>query len=233
MAIPSENQEVLSVYRPKRGKILSVFKVNPSASRVDILAVLRNAVFFIATYLYFTGWVYVYYFLRDFGIALSSVNTPVYYFFVYSYGVMESNFFWLLLIVVGVIVSLMLCRKYKLENMRNWLVVLILAAIFPISFYAAVRTAHKQALALRRGIAKSISFTLRKDVSENYPEEFLEANSNGDLKVVFQTEDRFYVLSQPITEDQVLPIAYTFTIFKSDVQAVTVELTDSPLKEDR
>lgn len=199
----------------------------------DYLKVLRNLIFFIAIYLYFTGWVYIYYYLDNFGISLSSLDTPLYFFFVYSYTVISDGKMWLGAVTAVAVVVLFLLQRYKRELVKKFVLTLLLAGLFPLSFYLAKSSGRRQAVLMRMGSAKPVRFVLKKDAQESYPEDFKLANEAESLKLIFQTEDRFYALQQDLGEAQVqsLPIGSTFVLFKGDVQTVRIDLIDMPPKE--
>lgn len=132
----------------------------------DILAILRNMVFFVAVHLYFTGWIYNFYLYQHFGINLSSLDIPFYYFFVYAFTVIYLNVRWFTVIALGLIVMVVLVERYK--PLKKWVVPLILVALFPVTFYVAKNSAQSQSLEIRRGkgITRTIVFIL-KDKGES------------------------------------------------------------------
>ena len=191
----------------------------------DLPSILRNLVFFIAVYLYFIGWIYEFYYYRNFGIPLSALDIPVYYFFIFSYSAVEFKIIWYV-ILIGILILLVFIPR---DAIRKWAIVFYMIILFPLSFYLAKSASDQYALKVRRGSAKTISFVLKGDASNRYPPEFLSANERGDLRFLTQTKDRFYVFLQPIDPDQpVLPVASSYIVPERDVSLVTIELPDLP-----
>ncbi len=44
----------------------------------------------ITSWLYFTGWMYLYYYLRSFGFSIFEVDVPFHYFFIYAFAVLDT-----------------------------------------------------------------------------------------------------------------------------------------------
>lgn len=45
--------------------------------------------FFVVALLYFTGWMYLYYYLEDFGFSIFEANIPLQFVLVYSFAVLD------------------------------------------------------------------------------------------------------------------------------------------------
>src|SRR3990172_3488360 len=187
----------------------------------DLFSIIRNLVLLIAIYCYFIGWLYAYYLFYAFGISLNAVDIPFYYFFMYSYSVLANPLKMLVLIIVAI---LLLVAYFHLPSWINRLAIpVVLAASFLLAFYAAHHEASQEAWRKRRGYAKTISFVFTKNARSVYPNTLLRANSNGRLRLLTQTRDRYFVFYQPSGESPELPYGFSYDIQASHVLLATVE----------
>jgi hypothetical protein len=218
-----------------------------SVEKSDSLTILRNLIFFVAIYLYFIGWTYSYYLYSHFGVSLYSLDIPFYYFFIYSYSVVFSNSWWFVVAVGGFLITLFILRQR--EELRRLAVVLFLLVFFPLSFELSRNTAFESALLLRKGYGQTIKLAFketvketlkagqekpesveRQSISKNYPPEIVGANDTGELRLLTQTKDKFFVLFQPPPEREggELPMCYTYVIAAADVSLTTIEAQNTP-----
>lgn len=58
---------------------------------------------FLTSLLYFTGWMYLYYYLADFGFSIFEVSIPLHYIIVYSFAVLDDYFSTAIHIVVALL----------------------------------------------------------------------------------------------------------------------------------
>lgn len=167
------------------------------------------------------GWTYAFYLFNHFGISLNSVDIPFYYFFVYSYSVISD-----ISAIIAVVVTLIVIPLVTFAPMylKKWALTLILIVLFPIFFGIAKEKASTDALYIRMGYAKKVIFVFKKDTIKFYPKEFLNANNQGNLKILTQTNDRFYVIYQPQGEGKAIPCGYTYDISRSDILLAKIEI---------
>lgn len=139
---------------------------------------LKEIAFFIAIYLYFIGFTYVYYYYEEFGISLRALETPVYFFFVFSYNVLQNlpSVRWSDVVltptirveVLALYLLLLVSMTVGWRRFRRVLVILLLTALFP--FFAAVAslTAKVEARKTRSGSqgVKEITFLLKTDSAD-------------------------------------------------------------------
>jgi len=218
-----------------------------SEAKNDLLAILRNVIFFVAIYLYFIGWTYAYYLYSHFGVSLYSLDIPVYYFFIYSYAVIYSHKWWVMLLLGGFFIIVIALRSRK--ELRKLVAISFLLVFFPVSFGIAKTTAFESALLLRKGYGQTINLVFREAQKEtlkgnsesntapeiekqsnikNYPEVIIKANEEGELRLLTQTKDKFYVLYQPKEENGELPMCYTYVISATDISLATIEAQNTP-----
>jgi hypothetical protein len=221
------------------------------AINVSTLSVLKDLVLPVAVYLYFTGFLYTYYFYSGLGIPLNSVEIPFYYFFIYSYNVIAAELTTSLLLLFSALLTILVIRTRKHPDIGLFLV---LSALFPILTVLSRDAATTQIGLLRTGrnlqtiqlILKDVSirddellkndgsirdeeFLKAKANAEQERREFLIANANDGLKLVVETTDRLYVLRQPFDErNPEIPVGSLYGISKSDVLVANVSLLNIP-----
>jgi hypothetical protein len=196
----------------------------------DLLSLLRNVIFIIAVYIYFVGWIYAFYLFEHFGIALNSVDIPFYYFFVYAYSVIITNPI-AVIIIICVTMVIFYSVTYLCTSIysKGSLLVPVLIILFPIFFFLAKESANKSHMDIRMGNAKTIKFVFKKDAHKIFPKEFIDANTNGSLKILTETDNRFYVFYQPDIEEEEkeVPYGYTFGISKTDILLAKIDIPNT------
>ncbi len=167
---------------------------NNQDEKSNTIKVLRDTVFVVAIYLYFTGWIYVYYLYCYFGISLNVVEIPVYDFFIYSSSVLMN---WHTLIVL--VPAVLAIYFFNIHYAVKWAPVLILIILFPALFFLSKHYAQTEALMIRKGTSskKIITLFFKTDVAHDFPEGFQYANKNRALKLLTQTKDMYIVFFQP------------------------------------
>jgi hypothetical protein len=192
----------------------------------------------IAIFLFYIGWAYTYYLYYDFGVNVSALNIPLYYFFIYALPVIYGSVFYFSLAVliplVVIIIIKLSARRYPSkvpawlagQNIITGVILVSLIVMLPLSDILARNFAMKTAVDMRGGNAKTIHFKFREDPAVLYPEQFLKANEGGGLRILLQTNDMFIVFLQPEPDENVaeLPRGSTFVVFNSDVRLATITL---------
>jgi hypothetical protein len=174
-----------------------------------LLSTLKEATFFVAIYLYFIGFVYIFSFYDTFGISLRSIDTPVYYFFVYSYNViagvqdiamgpvLKQKPLWTLVVAIVVGCALIVLSKRGV-GWRRIVLFGLLTMLFPFSYYVARATAKFDALKVRnQETAKEITFVFKKDVA---------ARDSVRLVKEFRTGTDADGLESSVNKDKTLPL---------------------------
>jgi hypothetical protein len=190
-----------------------------SSGDPNIFSTLRNLVFLLAIYSYFTGWLYAFYFYSQFGISLNSLDTPFYAFFVYSYTVV-TNLIGFLVVIIGSGLIFTFVRLFP----NKFAVVLVAVLFFPAFVYAAQTAAANEARLRRIGYATTVAFVFKPDVAKSYSKSFICLNKTRQLKLLTQTKDKYYVFHQPGGEGEGLPFATTYDISRSDVVLVEIDV---------
>lgn len=185
----------------------------------EMASIAKNAIFVLAIYAYFAGWVYSYFLYNHFGIPLTSVEIPVYFFFIYSYSVISN--WWIALACAFIVIIVYLMAIY-------WprVAVLVMIVLFPLVFYVSKERADRVAKEIRTGNAKTITFTFKKEkeMEKVLPQDFLDANKKQSLRLITLTPDRFYVLQQPPGEENEIPYGFTYALSKEDVLLAKIAL---------
>jgi hypothetical protein len=196
-----------------------------SSRAPDAFSILKNIVFLLALYLYFVGWLYSYYLFQEFGISLNSVDIPFYYFFLYSYSVLQTAWGFSVLVV-----GFILLFVFSAGNSNKTALAITCMILFPALFYPARAAAKREALSKRLGQAKSISFVLRQEAAEVVGKDFMELNTSGQLRLLTQTKDQFFVFYQPEGEEDEIPYAKSYCISAADIVLAQVNVPDVPSK---
>jgi hypothetical protein len=208
------------------------------ASRIrDVLSILRDLVLIAAICLYFTGWLYIQTLYNIFGLSSLSLDIPIQYFFVYSYPVVAyasskiiaalfstSIFIVVLLamLVIAIFVGFIFTPPYVKRISLILLMVIVLPAFLYLARKNAIELATETSKEIRRGRAPKIMFVLRKDAGRVYPREFIDANKNGNLRLLLHTKERYYAFSQPPGE--ALAVGCVYDISRNDILLSRIEM---------
>ena len=143
-----------------------------SKSKNPFLTALKEVTFFVAIYLYFTGFIYSYFFYEHFGIPLRVVDVPVYYIFVHSYNLIWNlwEIKWTALIAKESLWGWLIVLYFVLllASIRDWtrhlLYIVLLLLLFPCLYALARETALIEAGKIRRGEAvKQVTLVFKAD----------------------------------------------------------------------
>jgi hypothetical protein len=162
---------------------------------------------------------------KHFGISLHSVDIPFYYFFLYSYSVISQRSTIVLILVVLLLLYVFLFVWY-----RPFVTAALLTLLFPALFYIAMNAGEADAQGLRVGTdAKTIVFTFKKNRLVDYPKAFVNANGKGQLKLLTQASERFYVIYQPAGEEvqggkTKIPYGSNFVVPNDDILLADIKL---------
>lgn len=193
---------------------------------------LRDILLVAGIYLFFAGWVYVYYFYEYFGLSSSGIKIEYTSYLVYSF-VVASSFHYLPML--GIAAFLLILYYF----FRNSLVVFVIAALslFPILYLLAKRAAIKSATDVRSATynTREVHFVFGDNSGilsyQNNPDSLVAKNNliHEDLlqlkydKIhlyLLGENDNYYIVlnQQPIPKDiGVLPIGCVYFIDKKDV----------------
>jgi hypothetical protein len=201
-----------------------------------MLAAIRDILFVVAIYAYFTGWVYAYGLYSHFGLSLNAVEIPVYHFFVYSYFMLPDAS-WYTTIAVTVVGIMLVVAGPPLHRWATtrprvaWLGIVLLIIALPGLFWAAGQQARNAAIRIRTGEGGStIRLVLTKDAECRVPAAVRQHNTAGDLRILTETKDRYYVFFQPTGEAEELPYAEVYSIAKDQIVLTDIGVQSTPLR---
>jgi hypothetical protein len=179
----------------------------------------------IAALVYFMGWMFLYYYLLNFGIDIFAVDLPFYYFFVYAFAAIRhvlvhpSWTYGVALLAIAVLlfalhwIGLALTEGRappSLAFLRNLLGVAAVAIAFIVGHQAAYGAAAARTQALRFDPAVEAQFHFRKSpgllarlfAAEESPSlaALATTNPNRPAIVILETSSRYFVLVQPVAD---------------------------------
>jgi hypothetical protein len=185
----------------------------------NAIGLVTQVVAVIAFYLYFGGWVYDNEILYWFGLSHVGIQTPIYFYIVYSYTVFFTTWRgWLLILAIA-------SAWYSIGKMQRTsagvVVVVVLATVpFPLIRLLALSRARARISSLRSGHAPPVTLNKAKAAELHYPEELSVASEMGQLWLAQQTEQRYYLFIQNPGEQHQLPDAKLYSLPVSDNSVV-------------
>ena len=205
----------------------------PKSGFGEVLTLARDLTLFMAATMYFLGFVYQYYYFSSLGVSLGQLQIPVYYFFVYSYGVI-SRYWWLLafgtfICSIGIRLSQKAYQRFAvwrpvIAGLPALLVVFVL-------FGAARAAGARLAAEVRNGnYAPQVKFVFKAEIWSILHKELEQANNADQLRLLTQTSDMYYVLSQDVPSNgfRELPVGYVYFVPRSEVWFTQVQLQNIP-----
>jgi hypothetical protein len=191
---------------------------SPGRSLERSLISLAKLLAFPALYLFFTGFLYAYYYFASFGISLRNVDSSFNSYLVYSLSVFFQHAFVTLLLLVffGVLVV-----RFR----RTSILLCFLLLLFPVLFMLARATGEGRAIALRNGtIGHRVRVLLKEP--EKYSAGFVAIAQSNELILVTETEKQFYVMLQKYPQQPVhiLPFASVYEISKDSIALAEIEV---------
>lgn len=190
-----------------------------------LISAITKATLLPAVYLYFTGFLYSYFYHKKLGISLRSFGEPAHAYLVYSFTV-----FWahpwlsvLLCIMAAILV------KFVRRSGRTGSLALTLIAFFPICYELALFTANRDALLLRAGrYGNRVRLSFRSTATATLPANFLAQNDRGDLVLLADTEKQIFLLYQPNAAAPRLGRATVYSVPKENLSLTTTTIDDAP-----
>jgi hypothetical protein len=227
-----------------------------TAPETSSTAIFKEYFVVIAALVYFMGWMFLYYYLYDFGIDIFAVDLPFYYFFVYAFAAIRHalvNPSWTGVLAVAVIAALLVASRWSGLVLRDgrerpwfaylptFLAVAAVAGAFVLGHQAAYGAAAARAQALRfdPGIEAQFHFRhvpgflhrLFASAPEN-PSIAALADTDPDrpARVILETGNRYFVLVQPVADDDgadYRSAARVVEISRDDVKFVEFKLSNA------
>lgn len=218
----------------------------PALKPAISLSEARDLTVVIAIFLFFTGWIYLYFFYHYFGLSVGILSTSYSDYLVYSYFVLSAYWGLPILLIAGLIAVYL----YWFRNRQVVLVALVIAA-FPLLAFAAKKVATEKAFHLREDpqSMRHISFVFREHADMLAPgrtpdsalagravllhdNDVLRNNDirNNMLFFLGQNEDYYFVLYQPkgLPNISALTLGTLYYVNKQDVlySKITISSND-------
>jgi hypothetical protein len=138
---------------------------SPPSSGADFLKSFRDLSFIIAIYLYFAGWIYLYFDYNYFGLSIRQVDMEFYSFLIYSVDVLYYLVSHWLITSLVIICSVFLVHFIK----HTWIIYIVCVLLFSLLYYCSIQAARTDAKAdfcYHGSRLKNIYFVL-KDESDS------------------------------------------------------------------
>ena len=122
----------------------------PQLLKDDLLliwGILKNLVFFLGIYLFFLGWLYLFFYFKRFGVSLTSIKLDIPSYYNYGFfALMKAN----MLALFFVFFILFFLIYYKRERLKYsyFLVLILIILFFTFSYLTTKRNAQQNALAI-------------------------------------------------------------------------------------
>ena len=206
---------------------------------VDEFGFLKNALelaFLIALYLYFSGWIYLYFYLNSFGLSIRQVDIDFYNLIIYSLNVFIYLFSRSATVIVLTILTILAITVLAIMiKSKPSLLFIIFLGLFPILYVTSAQVgimdARKQ-LINKTSNLKNIEFVLKNSNDDNTLKnttvkrsiieatnkqernDFLTNNMNENLRLIMADNEEYYVFlsDSVINESNVanfVPIVYS------------------------
>jgi len=217
------------------------------------VAHIRDVAFIIAVYLFFTGFVYRYYYLTSFGISPKLDDSALYSVLVFAYTVFTDAFvpsplavWWVWLPVLGLILVALIVdarRRHADQNYRlfrrrvamelsHWsfpALVAVSILLVPLLFNAARDAARTEAYAFRAATAQGIDFkvivTLNDAAAKSYDPATRSSLAGSVMRIVSESDDAYYFLKQLPYNLKLTPArASIFVVRKDDIKSMEFSL---------
>lgn len=208
---------------------------------------LRDILIIAGVFLFFTGWIYNYYFYDYFGISISLVSVDYATYIVYSFVVLVSYYGLPLLALIALI---LLYTKWLKKYFT--LITVIVLLLFPGLYMLAKKVANDKAVELRtvRNSMRQISFVFKDDAGYlcyKFNNDSLPGNNllvkhdlgilkntgfPGQLYLLGQNQEYFFVLYQPPPTPEIkgLPLGNIYFVDKKEVLYSKITITSNEKK---
>ncbi|MGF6986562.1 hypothetical protein QFZ99_006103 [Paraburkholderia atlantica] len=201
-------------------------------NRRELSAYLTGSAVLFAAYFYFIAWIHLYFYYRELGISLMSLDIPIYYFIVYAYSAIDrSSIDTYLLVLAAVFAFSILDRSWSVDRIpfvdiaHRVLLTGFLLLLFIFGYALARTQGLRQANDARLGKILYPVHLAFKDVSRSPVfAEIIVADRNFELSLITETKDNVYILREPTAKSAVSPIAFTYTLARKDLSYIKVDL---------
>lgn len=213
--------------------------------------ILKNMALASGIYLFYSGWVYLYFFLKEFGISIHNVDIQFASYYIYGYLVFSDPWNFLALLAGVVVLSALYYFRERLGRAYTGLLIVILLLIFPLLFRLSRSKGLENArMPFTRGAkadkAVPVYFNFKKTTLDDmerpgtgasdrvsktdvrHSRILRERNTNGQLFLLFESETAYYVYANPNTDGTVKKDIEIYLVNKSDINYSTIYSQFSP-----
>ncbi len=174
----------------------------------------------LTVYIYFTGWVYTYFYYKDFGVSLFSFDVPLGYFLMYSFEPLRTAKGLIILAVFVAVAAL-----HAAGRVPRPALVFALLAPFPALFATALSSAHAVSHETRLHPIGKIVLAFKANEPGKVMQELEGYNKNEKLHLLLETKDRVTVYYQPGTIGGQLTAVRVFSVLRTDLSS-TLTISD-------
>jgi hypothetical protein len=206
--------------------------------------VLKSLVFFLGIYLFFLGWVYLYFYFNRFGVSLANIGVDVASY--YNYGFFTLLNFQMVLLIIGFFTAVIIIY-YKRESFKYSYAALIplLITLFTISYFITKGNAENKATNILKKRFKlyPIYFDFTSDFLKSMAKDSLELkyvgkpflnrsfnkgavkllshNNDMQLYLIYENEKNYYVIFNPNPIDTLKYDVELYNIDKKNIHYAT------------
>lgn len=164
---------------------------------IEFLKSARDIAFLFAVFLYFMGWIYIYYFLDSFGLSVKAMDVDIYNLLIYSSNVFIYLYHNQMLVVIFILLAIVLVRIFH-KNLRfiYFLYPFFIVGLFPVTFYYARLAGEDSASKVLDNPKKSlkqITFVFKDLKSEPANQKKI---TEKDSLVKYNNEERLSIMNQ-------------------------------------
>ncbi len=210
---------------------------------------LKSCVLALSVMLFFSGWFYLYFYFRQFGLSLNDVSFEVTSFYMYAFTILLNPLNFLLTFGV-LILAFVLYYKRSMFERHFYLVSFLMAVLyFPLEYLLAKKYASENSNLILTGQAKinPVYFNFKGPFFESltrgndtlayqrsdtafvkfdsmYTSNLLRLNTNLSLFLFYQNDDSYYVFYNPNKTAAYQESISIFTIPKTDISYTSLSI---------
>jgi hypothetical protein len=225
----------------------------PSSINIDLFSAASLQIYSAVTvaYLYFLGWMFLYYYLLNFGIDIFSLDIPLHYFFVYSFATISFSWsrWWWAVCLLGVAVPIVVVLAHFLYASRTQsaapvlrsilagiLLIVLIGTVFFLGHLGSEQAGEARYRNLRFASKQSYEFDFRSGIalpSNPTLQALISFDPQRRAIPILETTDRIFVLVQPAAPAEGRDYrrsARVVEISRSDVLFTKVKIPDARLQ---
>jgi len=189
----------------------------------------------VAAILYFLGWMYLYYYLFEFGIDIFALEIPFYYIFVYSFAVIRHSFqanMAGVLIAASTAILVYGVTRYFVPRAASFVLLAFASSAFLRGHSAAISAARDRSEQLRFDPTSFVEVVFPSDNDVVKTDQHLSRLTKFDpaspATLIIASRDRYFLLLQPFLrgEPDYRPSAKVLELKREDVVALKFKLSN-------